>query len=523
MKIAAVAAQPKSPVVRLDTLSPNWTQKGRLAAAPSTRPNVTGGKTDCWSHRPVARLGWGGSSNLASAIGLLALGLACLALVGCQRNARQAQPANPSPSSEGRLAATIYDSGFPLAHDSYNGISSASDGKIYYVLSSQDIDTGAQIYSFDPGTEKIQHLGDLTEVCGEKGLKAIPQNKSHVRFWESNGKLYFASHIGYYTIKNGMETMGVPPPGYKPYPGGHFLSYDLASGQFENLALAPHGEGIIAMTMDPARGRLYGITWPTGYFIRYDLRTKDLKDLGAHSELGESVRGPHYRTICRSLAVDPRDGSVYFTTADGAILRYCYDRDAIETVAGEDLRKDYFGVYDPTSSGTMGYNWRQVAWYGPENMVYGVHGNSGYLFRFDPRVPRVEVLDRITSVPSQRSGMYDEFSYGYLGFILGPDGNTLYYLTGGPIYREGRRVAGKSVAEKGESRGEEDLHLITYYIPTRKYVDHGAIYFPDGQRPHEVNSIAVGSDGCVYALAAVTQNGKNRTDLMRVRGPFPSH
>ncbi len=445
----------------------------------------------------------------------------CLVLAGNRMVA--AQSADPSELNPPHLAAKIYDSGFPQAHDSYNGISAASDGKIYYVLSSQTVDVGAQVYSFDPKTEKIQHLGDLTEICGEKGLKAIPQNKSHVRFWESNGKLYFASHIGYYTIKNGMETPGVPPPGYKPYPGGHFLSYDLTTGKFENLALAPHNEGIIAMTLDPARGRLYGLTWPTGYFIRYDLRTKQLKDLGLYAALGESVRGPQYRTLCRSLVVDPRDGSVYFTSAEGFIFRYRYDRDAVEKVQGEDMRKDYFGVYDPTSSGTMGYNWRQAVWYPPENMVYGVHGNSGYLFRFDPRVPRVEVLDRITSLPTQRSGMYDEFSYGYLGFIIGPDGETLNYLTGGPIYREGRRVAGKAVALKGESKGEEDLHLITYYIPTGKYMDHGAIFFPDGQRPKEVNSIAVGLDGSVYALAAVIRDGESRTDLMRIPGPIANH
>jgi hypothetical protein len=115
--------------------------------------------------------------------------------------------------------------------------------------------------------------------------------------------------------------------------------------------------------------------------------------------------------------------------------------------------------------------------------------------------------------------MYDEFSYGYLGFILGPDGETLYYLTGGPIYRGGKRVAGKSLAQKGESKGEEDLHLITYYIPTGKYIDHGAIFFPDGERPKEVNSIAVGKEGSVYALAAA-QNGHGRTDLMRIPGPI---
>jgi len=452
---------------------------------------------------------------------ILALGYVCLALAA--EKATAPQPASPKAPTERRLLAQIYNSGFPQAHDSYNGISFASDGKIYYVLSSQDIDVGAQIYSFDPVGEKIKHLGDLTEVCGEKGLKAIPQNKSHVRFWEANGKLYFASHIGYYTIKNGMETMGEPPAGYKPYPGGHFLSYDLVTGKFENLAVAPHGEGIITMTMDPARGRLYGITWPTGYFLRYDLHTKELKDLGLYSGRGESVRGPEYRTLCRSMAVDPRDGSVYFSVADGSILRYRYDKDTVEKVEGEDLRKDYFGQYDITSSGSMAYNWRQVVWYAPENLIYGVHGNSGYLFRFDPRIPRLEVLDRITSLPSQRSGMYDQFSYGYLGFTLGPDGQTLYYLTGGPIYRHGQRVAGKSKAEKGESKGEENLHLITYYLPTRHYRDHGAIFFPDGQRPSAVNSIAVDREGSVYALSEVTQNGQSRTDLMRIRGPLPSH
>jgi len=449
---------------------------------------------------------------------LSVLSFFCLALLACKVPDTTKQ--QPQTASDGRLIARVHNSGFDLAHDSYNGISSASDGKIYFVLSSQSIDVGAQIYSYDPTTDKIQHLGDLTEACGEKGQKAIPQNKSHVSFWESGGKLYFASHIGYYTIKNGMETMGVPPPGYKPYPGGHFLSYDMTTGKFENLVIAPQGEGIITMTMDPRRGRLYGLTWPTGYFIRYDLAKKELRDLGRVSALGERVRGQNYRTLCRSLTVDPEDGSVYFTTSEGFIFRYKYDRDAIEKVEGEDLRKDYFGSYDPTSPGTMGYNWRQTIWYAPERMVYGVHGNSGYLFRFDPRIPRVEVLERITSEPSQQSGMFDEFSYGYLGFTLGPDGRTLHYLTGGPIYVNGKRVVGKATTAKGESKGEENLHLITYDIPTGRYADHGTIFFENGQRPSYVNSIAVGKDGTVYALSRITANGRTRTDLVSIPSPF---
>jgi hypothetical protein len=415
-----------------------------------------------------------------------------------------------------KLTAQTYNSGFELAHDTYNGISAASDGKIYYVLSTESIDVAAQMYCFDPAKRSIRHLGDLGEACGEKGTKAIAQGKSHVSFVERRGKLYFATHIGYYSIIDGMEKMGVPPAGYKPYQGGHLLAYDITAGKFEDLGIAPQREGILTMNMDTGRGRIYGLSWPTGYFFRHDLEKKEMKDFGPTAGQGENGQGPTYNTICRSLAVNPEDGSVYFTIGTGAIFRYRYDRDALEPVAGDDLKKDYFGLYDPTSPGHMGYNWRQVIWYPAERMIYGVHGNSGYLFRFDPRAERVEVLDRITSEPSKRSGMYDQFSYGYLGFSLGPDQRTLYYLTGGPIYVDGKRLAGKASTAKGESKGAEDLHLVTYDVPTSKYTDQGAIFFPDGQRPSYVNSIAVGKDGTVYALSRITEKARTRTDLMSV-------
>jgi hypothetical protein len=430
------------------------------------------------------------------------------------------KPASPAVTQPGILHARTYDSGFAQAHDTYNGMLAASDGKIYYVLSSTEYDIAGQMYSYDPTTGSIRHLGDLTEACGEKGMKVISQGKSHVNFVEHAGKLYFATHLGYYSIIQDMEKPGIPPAGWKPYRGGHFVAYDMASGKFDDLGLAPHGEGIIAMTMDPQRGRLYGLTWPIGYFIRFDLAKKELKDLGPVSLKGESGKGPTYRTLCRSLRVDPGDGAVYYTTGDGGIFRYRYDRDAIEKVEGEDLKKDYFGTYDPTSPGSMGYNWRQTIWYAPEKMIYGVHGNSGYLFRFDPQIPRVEVLDRLTSEPSQRSGMYDQFSYGYLGFTLGPDGRAIYYLTGGPIYEQGKRVTGKATTAKGEAKGLEDLHLVTYDIPTRKYIDHGAIFYENGDRPTYVNSIAVGKDGTVYTLARIAEHGQTRADLISIPGPF---
>ncbi len=452
-------------------------------------------------------------SSLGLLVGWFKLASLCLCLAPV---VSQAAGASWETSEARRLIARTYNSGFAEAHDTYNGMGVASDGKVYYVLSSESIDVGAQMYCFNPKTRRIQHVGDLTEACGEKGLKAIPQGKSHVNFVEANGKLYFATHVGVYTIIDGMEKMGVPPAGYQPYPGGHLLAYDLKTARFEQLATAPDREGVLAMNMDPAHRRIFGLTWPSGYFFRFDLEKKQLKNFGKSCAEGENGKGETYRTICRSICVDPGSGRAYFTTSEGAIRFYDPTADSVTTVTGEDMKKDYFGLYDPTSPGHMGYNWRQTIWYVPHKAVYGVHGNSGYLFRFEPAVPRLEVLERLTSEPSKRSGMFDQFSYGYLGFTLGPDGRTLHYLTGAPIYVNGKRLAGKASTAMGEAKGIEDLHLITYDIPSGKYTDRGAILYQNGQRPLYVNSIAVGKNGNVYFLARITEQDKTKTDLVEV-------
>ncbi|MCG8308368.1 MAG: hypothetical protein MI975_13325 [Cytophagales bacterium] len=418
------------------------------------------------------------------------------------------------------LVAKRYYSGFALAHDTYNAISTASDGNIYYVLSSQSIDRGGQMHMYDPRTDETRFLADLTEICGERG--AIPQGKSHVRFYERRGKLYFATHVGYYEMIEGMERLPVTPPsGYDLYPGGHIVSFDLHSGDFEDLAIAPGGEGILTMEMDRDRGQIYCISWPTGYFIHYDLNTGELRNLGKISGNGESGSpGADYRVLCRSMFVDPRDGSVYFSSSEGDIFCYTLGSEAFKRVEGVDLRLDYFGVYDPRGPGSMGYNWRSIVWYAPEGVAYGVHGNSGYLFRFDPRVPSLEVVDRITSGPSKRSGMYDQFSYGYLGFQLGPDGETLYYLTGGPVYIDGQRLDGIDEIAMGAAKGLENLHLVTYNIPIRKYTDHGPVFYEDGEWPTYVNSIAIGADGEVYTLGRFEHKGKVIEDLVKIPNPF---
>ncbi|MES3017266.1 MAG: hypothetical protein V4721_05785 [Bacteroidota bacterium] len=428
----------------------------------------------------------------------------------------------PSSELQRNLRAKTYNSGFPEAHDTYNALSAASDGKIYYVLSSDIVETGGKMYVYDPSTDQTELLADLTEICGEKGLNLIPQGKSHTRFYECNGKLYFSTHVGFYELIDGMDRMPVnPPEGYKLYPGGHILSFDLTTKKFEDLAILPEGEGMVSMTMDCDRAHIYGISWPKGHFIHYDVKENVLHNLGKLSGNGEAgTPGKDFRSLCRSLLVNPVDGSVYFSTSEGDI--YTYDRKEIKTSKLENvnLRLDYFGKYDPTMPGSMGYNWRKIFWYKPENAAYGVHGNSGYLFRFEPENSKLEIVRRITSELSMKSGLFDQFSYGYLGFQLAQDGQTIYYLTGGPIYVDGKRITGVDRIAKGGARGLENLHLITYNIKKKQYNDHGPIFYANGDRPTYVNSIAIGLDGSIYSLARVSEGGSTRTDLIKIENPF---
>lgn len=459
--------------------------------------------------------------SVASVVPVLSVLLVFL-LISCNaQDDRSDTQNNRSYTSMKTPVAVPFNTGFEQAGNTWNSISSASNGKIYYSFSTTDIDQGAQFFVYDPETDEIEMLADLTEVTDGTEIPMIPQGKSHANFYERDGKLYISTHVGVHgSVLDGE--VALTREGYEPYPGGHFLSYDLSSGEYERLAMAPDNEGILSMTMDTERGHLYGITWPLGYFIHYDIDAGEFHDLGLVSGRGEAgTPGEDFRVLGRSLFVDAQDGSVYFSTADGDIFSYSPYTNALEMVQGVDLRRDYFGEHDPTRPGSMAYGWRQIVWHPDEEVAYGVHGKSGYLFRFDPREPSLELVERITSVPSRKSGMFDQYYYGYLGFDLGPDGETLYYLTGGPIYIDGQRVSGDNAEELGlHSREIENTHLVTWHIPTGTYTDHGPIKTSDGSRITDAQSIAFGTDGTVYTLGRFERGGDRVMDLLAISNPF---
>ncbi|AEI48320.1 hypothetical protein Runsl_1896 [Runella slithyformis DSM 19594] len=61
---------------------------------------------------------------------------------------------------EASLIAKAYFSDFESAHDTYNAITAAGNGKIYYVLCSESYEVGGQMYSYDPTTDQTQWIAE---------------------------------------------------------------------------------------------------------------------------------------------------------------------------------------------------------------------------------------------------------------------------------------------------------------------------------------------------------------------------
>jgi len=110
------------------------------------------------------------------------------------------------------------------------------------------------------------------------------------------------------------------------------------------------------MAMDTKGGRLFGLTWPSGRFLVYDIAKKELRDLGLTSELGEKGVGPKFRVVCRSIAVPPASGAAYFTTSTGDI--WCFQgrrkEKELEKLPACTMKRDIFGTLDPDKPGHMG-------------------------------------------------------------------------------------------------------------------------------------------------------------------------
>jgi hypothetical protein len=400
----------------------------------------------------------------------------------------------------------LFQPGFDQGDSNYNALTSVSDDTLHFVVNSHNSKYGCRYYIFDPRSDSMKLAGKLDQVLGEPAETHIPQGKVHTPLIEHKGKLWFATHTSFYhgdlpELDSGARI---------PYSGGRFMSYDLKTGQFDDLAKVLPGEGIITMAMDTVHEVLCGLTWPSGILVSYEIGPKALHCWGAVQGRGEWGNHPQeWDRICRTLGVDP-SGKVYGSTMDGKIWKYDASSERrVSFIEGLDLsRLPLSQSSEETDKGDFQYNWRSIAWNPTTQSFWGILWETTTLFEF---VPTANYLRSMTEMrPEAYRGMPRNPEISQLGFMLGPN-NTLYYLAHGP-----------AVDIEGRPPVQSGLYLLTYDIGKDRLVNHGPIFSHDQRRVFFAESIAIGIDDHIYTVAWVEvtdPSRRNEISVARQSGP----
>ncbi|MFC1539181.1 hypothetical protein ACFL6H_07145 [Candidatus Latescibacterota bacterium] len=365
---------------------------------------------------------------------------------------------------EGPVIGRMIDAEFLYGDSNYHAIIQASDGNVYYVICAHNTKSGAHMFRYNPRTDDVAILSDLTADVGEDRSKTVNQGKVHSDIFEVDGRLYFATHAGTYESRE-----------LKRYPGGHYMSFDIKSNTFSDYGIGPAEEGLVAMNMDKKRMRMYGITWPGYRFVYYDITSDTKKEW--HDSYGPVImQGP------RSIGIDPRTGNAYWPNLDGTIECYNYENDNVTTLRAPVFDADIIQIPHPENVECV---WRSIRWSDSLKKFYGVIYYSDWLFSYDPENDEIEYIDRIASAPNRKLG---KVSYSTLAFELSDDGETVYY------------IVSNDAPVSDSSDTDTELHLVTYNIPLRHYIDHGIIELDDGRKPRYCQGLEIGRDGNLYIV-----------------------
>ncbi|HQH69619.1 MAG TPA: hypothetical protein PK166_14565 [Candidatus Hydrogenedentes bacterium] len=386
------------------------------------------------------------------------------------------------------VEADLFQPDFLVGDSNYHALTVASDGNVHFVINTHNFDFGCRYYIFNPATEAITLVGKLDEVLQEPAATHVPQGKVHTPLVEHQGKLWFATHTSHYH----GEFPEFDSKGKAPYSGGRFMNYDLQTGQFTDVARGVPGEGIITMAMDTQREVLYGLTWPSGILLTYDIAKQEMRCWGGVQGRGEWGEHPwEWDRVCRTLGVAP-SGEVYGSTMYGRIWKFdpaAYN--AVTYIHGLDLaRLPVSQSAVETQRGDFQYNWRVIDWNPATKSFWGITWETTTLFEFDPAANYLRTVDEMR--PGAYRGMPRNPEISQLGFMLGP-GNTLFYLAHGP-----------EVALDGRPAAQSGLYLLTYDIQREELTNHGPILSRDGRRVFFSESIAIGGqDEHIYTVAWV--------------------
>jgi outer membrane protein assembly factor BamB len=168
------------------------------------------------------------------------------------------------------------------------------------------------------------------------------------------------------------------------YPDGHILKYSPQEADtrqiqiekpltVEDLGQAIAGESIFTLTIDRSANVLYGLTAPNAHFFSYYIADAKFRDFGVIADtipFGEKFE--KNKIMSRMLVVD-QTGMVFASGQDGALFRFDPRVQKLEKLE----------IHAPAVPGRESWTRVDAFLLDPSGVIYG--GTSdGYLFRLDP-------------------------------------------------------------------------------------------------------------------------------------------
>ena len=245
----------------------------------------------------------------------------------------------------------------------WSALYGAKSGKIYIGLCCHA--EAAHFYEFDPATERMRHIVDLTELHGERGEGVNTNGKIHVRMGEDGeGNVYFGS------LNEDTGPECIDPSSYR---GAFWYRFNPKLDKVEVLGRISRHFGLLGMVMDPKYMRLYGLA-EDGHLYMHDIAARNTRDLGKVDDWD----------ICRTIFADD-EGNVYGSYPVSRIWKYDVKRDEVIDLPNIRLECDN-RVLPRTMSKPMidrKVIWRVIEWDPVDRCAYGIVGGNSMLFKYD--------------------------------------------------------------------------------------------------------------------------------------------
>lgn len=382
----------------------------------------------------------------------------------------------------------------------WSALYGAKSGKVYIGLCTHA--EAAHFYEFDPETETMRHIVDLTELHGERGEGINTNGKIHVRMGEdADGNIYF----GGLNEDTGPEC--IDPSSYL---GAFWYRYNPKEDKVEVLGKISRHFGLLGMVMDPTYMRLYGLA-EDGHLYMHDINGKYTKDLGKVDDWD----------ICRTIFAD-EDGNVYGSFPVAQIWKYDPKKD--EVIDLPNIRLQYDNrVLPRTMSKPMidrKVIWRVIEWDPHEKVAYGIIGGNSMLFRYDVNKGDEGSIEYLKTLTAPQ--YWDESNVRQIPFAtltLAIDRENIWFA---PTASGSFDYVGNSWDVKDEEKFTAKLaggyfppvsYLISYNKKSGERISHGLMVTEKGNLCHGLGGACIGQkDGKIYFVGAIEE--RNEADVV---------